>query len=436
MAITIGASTSASGATGTKPTCSVGDVLVACVAAGSGAATITISGFTNVIQQAGVAQSIAILVRDVTGSEGSSFTASEGNAIGLFVVPGATASPLDATPTSVSSVTSSATIPSQTTATNGDLILTAWAGGQGVGTDISTPSGMTEVFDLNGASQTRLALDYQAQATAGATGTKAATVSGLSRLCGAMIVLKEKPPSTNVNIPGEVAAIGIAGIDGSISAQKNVNVAGQVAAIGITAIDGVASAVKNVSISGQVAAIGIAGIDGSISVTRNISIAGEIAAISIGAPDGVASAVKNISIAGEVAAIGITALDGVASAVKNVSIAGEIAAIGITAIDGSISAVKNVSIAGEVAAISIGAPDGIISADVLDIPGGLLRESLPEPLLLDRRSLAEEILLARAEVLGRLIVNRITVDAPILLARAIVEEPLRLIRIDGDEVAS
>lgn len=207
MAITPGNSTSASGATVTKPTgAATGDTVVVAVSSGNSGTGTTIPGFVNRIELTGLAYTVAILTRVLDGSEGASWTASNsgttvlGNGA-LILTPGAgNTLAIDGTPTSNSAGNgSTATIPAITTTVANTMLI---AGFVSSATGHTTPSGMTEVFDISGGSGVGLSLDYQAIAAAGSTGTRASTTGGI-RMVGVMLALKE----TTASSPATVNAV-------------------------------------------------------------------------------------------------------------------------------------------------------------------------------------------------------------------------------------
>ena len=204
MAITPGNSTSASGATVTKPTgAATGDTVVVAVSSGNSGTGTTIPGFVNRIELTGLAYTVAILTRVLDGSEGASWTASNsgttvlGNGA-LILTPGAgNTLAIDGTPTSNSAGNgSTATIPAITTTVANTMLI---AGFVSSATGHTTPSGMTEVFDISGGSGVGLSLDYQAIAAAGSTGTRASTTGGI-RMVGVMLALKETTASTPATV--------------------------------------------------------------------------------------------------------------------------------------------------------------------------------------------------------------------------------------------
>jgi hypothetical protein len=91
---------------------------------------------------------------------------------GLITISGANASPLDATGAAASSWTA----PSVTTLTNGAIVVGCWAN---VASASTPPATMTERFDLPYSDKIVGACSTELRPTAGATGTRTATGTGI-----------------------------------------------------------------------------------------------------------------------------------------------------------------------------------------------------------------------------------------------------------------
>ena len=213
MAISLVSTNVGPGDTQSKPaSTAVGDLLLIAVHA-QHSADAAVTGFAVIERYnlSGVYR-LTVLGRIADGSEGASFTATGGTVVRTAVsrFTGVDAAITDGTPVSAAGLSGAAcTFASiTTTLANTLLVIFSAAGHGGTVTDISTPTGMTEQFENGTGALFSMALDTQAIAATGATGTRSSTTTysgGNGHQYGVMLALKPAAAGTTVDAPAMAA---------------------------------------------------------------------------------------------------------------------------------------------------------------------------------------------------------------------------------------